>query len=69
MALFSTIFTLWGVTKLALLFAATCITLFLMVMCWVHYAAQSAGNGVLYSNVNGWFICLSLYFSLMGVEN
>jgi len=52
MALFSKIFTLWAFTKLALLFAFMSITLFLLLMWWANSAAQSAGEGVLFDDVN-----------------
>jgi SanA protein len=52
MALFSKIFTLWGFTKLALLSAVFSITLFLLLMWWANSAAQSAGEDVLYDDIN-----------------
>ncbi|MFT5906086.1 MAG: SanA protein [Cryomorphaceae bacterium] len=52
MELFSKIFTLWGLTKLALLFGVISITVFLLLMWWANCAAQSAGEGVLYDDIN-----------------
>jgi SanA protein len=52
MIFFSKIFTLWGFTKLALLFVFIGITLFLLLMWWANSAAQSAGEGILYDDVD-----------------
>lgn len=52
MTLFKKSITLWGLTKLAFLIALICITLFLFLMWWANSAAQSAGEGVLFDDVD-----------------
>ena len=52
MILFIKSFTLWGWAKLAFLIALIFISLFLLLMWWANSAAKSAGEGVLFENVD-----------------
>lgn len=52
MILFTKSLTLWGCAKLLFLFALISITLFLLLIWWANSAAKSAGEGVLYGDVD-----------------
>jgi SanA protein len=52
MTLLSKTFTLWGFTKLAILLALIVTTFFFLLMWWANSAAQSAGESVLYDDID-----------------
>ena len=52
MTTFSKLFTFWGFVKLASLLACLSIICFLLLMWWANKAAQSVGEGTLYTDSN-----------------